>query len=61
MNLSKFNFIDVPVSLAVTSSAQQKQYRAVVLRDLIDSEQAHVTEQQGLVENFLQPLEKSTV
>ncbi|KAF2898835.1 hypothetical protein ILUMI_07340 [Ignelater luminosus] len=52
---------DVPVSSAVTSSAQQKQYRAVVLRDLIDSEQAHVTEQQGLVKNFLQPLEKSTV
>ncbi|KAF5287117.1 hypothetical protein FQR65_LT12340 [Abscondita terminalis] len=46
-----------PVSLCV----QQKQYRAVVLKDLIDSEKAHITEQQGLVNNFLQPLEKSSV
>ncbi|KAF5274689.1 hypothetical protein FQA39_LY07080 [Lamprigera yunnana] len=45
----------------VSTSVQQKQYRAVVLKDLIDSEKAHITEQQGLVNNFLQPLEKSSV
>lgn len=52
---------DIPQASGVTSSMQQKQYRAVVLKDLIDSEKAHITEQQGLVNNFLQSLEKSTV
>ncbi|XP_045472847.1 uncharacterized protein LOC123679336 [Harmonia axyridis] len=37
------------------------QYKSVVLRDLIDSEKAHVTELEGLVTNFLQPLEKSSL
>lgn len=44
-----------PLDLA----AQQKVYRNVVLKDLIDSEKAHVTELQGLVKNFLRPLENS--
>ncbi|VEN48191.1 unnamed protein product, partial [Callosobruchus maculatus] len=39
---------------------QENQYRSVVLKDLIDSEKAHVTELEALVTNFLQPLEKST-
>jgi hypothetical protein len=39
---------------------QQNQYKSVVLKDLIDSEKAHVTELDGLVTNFLQPLEKSS-
>nr|CAH7765211.1 unnamed protein product [Callosobruchus chinensis] len=39
---------------------QDNQYRSVVLKDLIDSEKAHVTELEALVTNFLQPLEKST-
>lgn len=38
---------------------QQQQYRAIVLKDLIESEKAQVTELQGLVSNFLHPLEKS--
>ncbi|XP_018329256.1 uncharacterized protein LOC108739724 isoform X2 [Agrilus planipennis] len=50
---------DVHTNLAMVN--QQKQYRSVVLKDLIDSEKAHVTEQQGLVSNFLQPLEKSSI
>lgn len=45
----------------ITPVTQQKQYRAVVLKDLIDSEKAHVTELQGLVKTFLKPLEKSTM
>ncbi|XP_023023049.1 rho guanine nucleotide exchange factor 7 isoform X2 [Leptinotarsa decemlineata] len=40
---------------------QQNQYKSVVLKDLIDSEKAHVTELEGLVTNFLQPLEKSSI
>ena len=40
---------------------QQKQYREVVVKDLIDSEKAHVTELQGLVSIFLVPLEKSNM
>lgn len=39
----------------------QNQYKSVVLNDLIDSEKAHVTELEGLVSNFLQPLEKSSI
>ncbi|KAK9872328.1 hypothetical protein WA026_017143 [Henosepilachna vigintioctopunctata] len=40
---------------------QSNQYKSVVLRDLIDSEKAHVTELKGLVTNFLQPLEKNSI
>ncbi|CAH1108583.1 unnamed protein product [Psylliodes chrysocephalus] len=40
---------------------QQNQYKGVVLKDLVDSEKAHVTELEGLVTNFLQPLEKSSI
>ncbi|XP_046677007.1 rho guanine nucleotide exchange factor 7 isoform X3 [Homalodisca vitripennis] len=41
--------------------AQQKVYRSVVLKDLIDSERAHVTELQGLMKNFLRPLENAEI
>ncbi|KAF7275240.1 hypothetical protein GWI33_012051 [Rhynchophorus ferrugineus] len=40
---------------------QDNQYTSVVLKDLVDSEKAHVQELDGLVTNFLQPLEKSTM
>ncbi|XP_037957338.1 rho guanine nucleotide exchange factor 7 isoform X2 [Teleopsis dalmanni] len=33
-----------------------QEYRSVVLKDLLDSERAHVAEIEGLLENFLQPL-----
>lgn len=39
--------------------SQQNQYKSVVLKDLIDSEKAHVTELEGLVSNYLHPLEKN--
>ncbi|CAH0556423.1 unnamed protein product [Brassicogethes aeneus] len=45
----------------VQTAVQQSQYKGVVLKDLIDSEKAHVTELEGLVTNFLQPLEKSNI
>lgn len=40
---------------------QENQYKNVVLKDLIDSEKAHVQELEGLVTNFLVPLEKSGI
>lgn len=51
--------LDVIVNTAIIT--QQQQYRAVVLKDLIDSERAQVTELQGLVNNFLHPLESSSM
>lgn len=49
----------VCLDAVVITSPLNQQNRAVVLKDLIDSEKAHVAELQGLVTNFLQPLEKS--
>lgn len=51
-------FVFVSDAIIITSPLNQ-QNRAVVLKDLIDSEKAHVAELNGLVTNFLQPLEKS--
>lgn len=48
-----------PTKLSPELVAQQKVYRNLVLKDLIDSEKAHVAELQGLLKNFLYPLEKS--
>jgi Rho guanine nucleotide exchange factor 7 len=48
-----------PTKLPPELAAQQKVYRNLVLKDLIDSEKAHVAELQGLLKNFLHPLEKS--
>ncbi|XP_033232104.1 rho guanine nucleotide exchange factor 7-like [Belonocnema kinseyi] len=39
----------------------QKLNRDIVLKDIIDSERANVAELQGLVTNFLQPLEASNI
>nr|XP_022918713.1 rho guanine nucleotide exchange factor 7 isoform X2 [Onthophagus taurus] len=52
---------DVSGPPPLTTITQQKQYREVVLKDVVDSEKAHVTELQGLVNNFLNPLEKSGI
>ncbi|CAG9769067.1 unnamed protein product [Ceutorhynchus assimilis] len=40
---------------------QENEYKNVVLKDLIDSEKAHIQELGGLVTNYLQPLEKSNL
>lgn len=37
------------------------QNLSIVYKDLLDSERAHVTELLGLLNNFLIPLEKSTM
>ncbi|KAK9737844.1 RhoGEF domain [Popillia japonica] len=52
---------DVPVVSPITPISQQKQYQEVVIKDLVDSEKAHVAELQGLITNFLVPLEKSSI
>lgn len=43
----------------IRAASEIQAFRNVVLKDIIDSEKAHVAEMQGLVNNFLQPLEKS--
>ncbi|XP_039280818.1 rho guanine nucleotide exchange factor 7 isoform X2 [Nilaparvata lugens] len=42
-------------------AAKQKAYRSFVLKDLIESEKAHVNELQGLYHNFLLPIEKAEI
>lgn len=49
-----------PISdVQVVMPSVSQQDKVVVLKDLIDSETAHVAELKGLVTNFLHPLEKS--
>lgn len=43
----------------IRAASEIQAFRNVVLKDIIDSEKAHVAEMQGLVTNFLHPLEKS--
>lgn len=43
------------------SPAHQKLNRDIVLKDIVDSERVNVAELQGLVNNFLQPLETSNM
>ncbi|XP_050361629.1 uncharacterized protein LOC126780965 isoform X1 [Nymphalis io] len=43
----------------IRAASEIQAFRNVVLKDIIDSEKAHVAEMQGLVSNFLQPLEES--
>lgn len=57
------NFSADPTGSVTTSPirapSEIQAFRNVVLKDIIDSEKAHVAEMQGLVANFLQPLENS--
>ncbi|XP_068620920.1 uncharacterized protein RtGEF isoform X3 [Battus philenor] len=53
---------DPPGSLTtspIRAASEIQAFRNVVLKDIIDSEKAHVAEMQGLVSNFLLPLENS--
>lgn len=43
------------------SPVHQKLNRDIVLKDIVDSERVNVAELQGLVNNFLQPLETSNM
>ncbi|KAJ1530581.1 hypothetical protein ONE63_005464 [Megalurothrips usitatus] len=58
MSISKSSSgVQMPVDL----TAQQKAYRNLVLKDIIDSEKANVAELQALVQNFLHPLENADI
>lgn len=62
LNLIVVTFIDASGSITtspIRAPSEIQAFRNVVLKDIIDSEKAHVAEMQGLVTNFLQPLEKS--
>ncbi|KAF4525620.1 hypothetical protein B566_EDAN001219 [Ephemera danica] len=51
------NQLPLPVDL----TAQQRLYRGVVVKDLLESEKAHVAELKALVVNFLRPLKSSDI
>lgn len=44
---------------SIRAPEEIQEYRSVVLKDLLDSEKAHVAELQGLLENFLEPLQQT--
>lgn len=48
-----------PLKTPSDIAAQQRAYRPVVLKDLIDSEKTHITELQHLMSNVLSTIEKS--
>lgn len=49
----------LPLVETIRTPEEIKAYRSVVLNDLLESEQAHVAEIRGLLENFLEPLQSS--
>lgn len=49
----------LPLVETIRTPEEIKAYRSVVLNDLLESEQAHVAEIRGLLENFLEPLQAS--
>lgn len=49
----------LPITDAIRPPEEIQEYRSVVLKDLLDSERAHVAELQGLLENFLEPLQQT--
>nr|pir rho-type guanine exchange factor - fruit fly (Drosophila melanogaster) [Drosophila melanogaster] len=56
------NECKVQLPLTETMAAGEiQEYRSVVLKDLLDSERAHVAELQGLLENFLEPMQQTQI
>lgn len=51
----------LPPSETIRPPEEIQEYRSVVLKDLLDSERAHVAEIQGLLENFLEPLQNTQI
>lgn len=51
------NSIPLPIDLA----AQQRLYKGVVVKDLLESERIHVSELRTLVVNYLRPLKTADV
>lgn len=50
-----------PEKILQESPVHQKLNRDIVLKDLIDSERMNVAELQGLINNFLHPLESANM
>ncbi|XP_039952778.1 rho guanine nucleotide exchange factor 7 isoform X1 [Bactrocera tryoni] len=51
----------LPLTETIRPPEEIQEYRSVVLKDLLDSERAHVAEVQGLLENFLEPLQQAQI
>uniref|UniRef100_A0A1I8Q7B6 Rho guanine nucleotide exchange factor 7 n=1 Tax=Stomoxys calcitrans TaxID=35570 RepID=A0A1I8Q7B6_STOCA len=51
----------LPITDVIRPPEEIQEYRSVVLKDLLDSERAHVAEVQGLLENFLEPLQQTQI
>uniref|UniRef100_A0A1A9ZI02 Rho guanine nucleotide exchange factor 7 n=1 Tax=Glossina pallidipes TaxID=7398 RepID=A0A1A9ZI02_GLOPL len=51
----------LPITESIRPPEEIQEYRSVVLKDLLDSERAHVAEIQGLLENFLEPLQQTQI
>ncbi|XP_033249723.1 rho guanine nucleotide exchange factor 7 isoform X3 [Drosophila miranda] len=51
----------LPLAETIRPPEEIQEYRSVVLKDLLDSERAHVAELQGLLENFLEPMQQTQI
>ncbi|XP_030383432.1 rho guanine nucleotide exchange factor 7 isoform X2 [Scaptodrosophila lebanonensis] len=51
----------LPIVETIRPPEEIQEYRSVVLKDLLDSERAHVAELQGLLENFLEPMQQTQI
>lgn len=51
--------VQLPLAETIRPPEEIQEYRSVVLKDLLDSERAHVAELQGLLENFLEPMQQT--
>ncbi|EDV54558.1 rho guanine nucleotide exchange factor 7 isoform X2 [Drosophila erecta] len=53
--------VQLPLTETIRPPEEIQEYRSVVLKDLLDSERAHVAELQGLLENFLEPMQQTQI
>ncbi|KAH8412647.1 hypothetical protein KR009_003989 [Drosophila setifemur] len=53
--------VQLPLAETIRPPEEIQEYRSVVLKDLLDSERAHVAELQGLFENFLEPMQQMQI
>lgn len=61
LSIIAFKIAPLPLAETIRTPEEIKAYRSVVLKDLIESETAHVAEIRGLLENFLEPLQTNQV
>ncbi|KAH8377071.1 hypothetical protein KR093_003297 [Drosophila rubida] len=51
----------LPLTDTIRPPEEIQENRSLVLKDLLDSERAHVAELQGLLENFLEPMQQTQI